>query len=100
MKFDIKDHVVVGEIMTEQDWVPLRVWVKAKIIAIQMRALFESRKDKEVKEIDFYKNVFESQFTDIFEHLEKENKDIKFYVDVYFEENDDDDMKPDDQDDQ
>lgn len=100
MKFEAKDHVVVWEIMTKHEAMPVKVGVKGKVVAIVLQGLFESRKDKEVTEKDFYISFFENQFKPIIEGLEKEQPDQKFYVDVYFEYNDDDDLSPEETDDQ
>lgn len=87
MKFNLKDMAIVGDLMAQADnWLLVKTWITIKVKAIQLKPIFESLKDKEKTEKEFYQEFMEDRFEEFVEELKKENPDTKFEILVFMDE--------------
>lgn len=60
--FNLKDYMVVWDVITNYKNLPVKVWVQAKVDAEKMFEFFEHRKDKNLTEWDFFKKIIEDSW--------------------------------------
>lgn len=82
-EFNLKNYMVVWDIMTNFKNLPVKVWAKAKIDAEKMFKLFENRKNKDISEWDFFRKILESGLDLPLKTLKKADSKNDYFISVH-----------------
>lgn len=81
--FNLKDYMVVGDVITNYKNLPVKVWVQAKVDAEKMFEFFEKRKDKNLSEWDFFKKIIEDSLELPLKVLKEHDSEKDFFISIH-----------------
>lgn len=81
--FNLKDYMVVWDVITNYKNLPVKAWVQAKVDAEKMFEFFEKRKDKNLSEWDFFKKIIEDSLELPLKVLKEHDSEKDFFISIH-----------------
>jgi len=81
--FNLKNYMIVWDVITNYKNLPVKVWVQAKVDAEKMFEFFEHRKDKNLTEWDFFKKIIEDSLELPLKVLKENDPEKIFFISIH-----------------